>query len=93
MFFFTFTVLTAFVVLSLFISVITMAMFEAIEARKHEKKTASQLTELSPAEKRSRMIGALSHEDSDLDKSLTSFFASGYESQRRARTLRQASAS
>ena len=73
-FFFIYTVITSYVVLSLFISVITSAMFEVIEMKKRERKAEEALTQLSPAQKRERMIDALQHETSELRCHLDAMF-------------------
>ena len=46
-FFFLYTVITAYVILSLFISVISAAMFEVIEMKKRQKSAELQLTQVS----------------------------------------------
>ena len=74
-FFFTFTVLTAFVVLSLFISVITSAMFEAMESHKHQKQMARVMRDSSASEKRERLLAALNEAGGLPDENLAYFFA------------------
>ena len=54
-FFVVYTVLTAFVILSLFISVITMSMFEIMQLNRHERARELNLQDLSPEQKRERM--------------------------------------
>ena len=53
---FLYTIITAYIVLSLFISVITSAMFEVIEQKQREKSAYDLLNAETPEEKRARVM-------------------------------------
>ena len=74
LYFFLFTVLTAFVILSLFISVITTAMFEIMRINDIEQTMKREFKGTSPAEKRDRMIAELKNPESNLQKCVAEFF-------------------
>jgi hypothetical protein len=70
-----FTVLTAFVVLSLFISVITMAMFEIMEMKAHEKKVTHLFQDgRMPAEKRRAMHAAFDDDSTEFGEAISHVF-------------------
>ena len=74
-FFMFFTVLTAFVVLSLFISVITMAMFEIMEMKAHEKKVLHIFQDgRMPTEKRQAMHKAFTDSSTELGEAISFVF-------------------
>ena len=73
-FFFVFTVLTAYVVLSLFISVITSTMTELIQAKAQEREERLLREQLSPKEKKKRMQDSLHKGNSEVKEHLDKFF-------------------
>ena len=74
-FFMCFTVLAAFVVLSLFISVITMAMFEIMEMKAHEKKVTHLFQDgRMPAEKRRAMHAAFDDDSTEFGEAISHVF-------------------
>jgi hypothetical protein len=75
-FFFIYTVITAMVVLSLFISVITAAMFEVMEQTKNERAALSEHNQRSPKQKRARVLRKLQRKGSPSAHYLNVFFAS-----------------
>ena len=73
-YFFLFTVLTAFVILSLFISVITTAMFEIMRISEIEKNMKKEFDQMSPTQKKERILAELNDADSNLQKRVADFF-------------------
>ena len=73
-FFFAFTVITAMIVLSLFISVITAAMFEVMEQNQRERVEQSEHNMLSPEMKRTRVVKELKRRGSLTREHLKAFF-------------------
>ena len=73
-FFFLYTVATAMVVLSLFISVITTAMFDVMEKNRKDKKQDDELAEASPEEKRARVLDLIHRPGSPVRAHLNAFF-------------------
>jgi hypothetical protein len=73
-FFFLYTVITAMVVLSLFISVITTAMFEVMESNRKEKKRYDELTQAPPEERRARVLERIHAPGSPVLAHLDAFF-------------------
>ena len=61
LFFFLYTIITAYIVLSLFISVITSAMFEVIEQKQKEKAAYDLLNGETTEQKRDRVLENLDH--------------------------------
>ena len=74
-FFFVYTCLTAFVVLSLFISIITAAMFEIMDKKRRERELARSMEEATPEEKRARLLAELERPDTEINRLVESFFA------------------
>ena len=73
LFFYTYTVVTAYVILSLFISVITAAMFEVMEMNKRQKLDQAALLD-SPESKRQRLERSLKDANSEIRRNLDFFF-------------------
>merc|ERR1719181_2562007 len=75
LFFYSYTLLTAFVVLSLFISVITTAMFEVMECKKFEMQRLKELRALKHGKTRVRV--AIDDAESPLRDAIAVGFADG----------------
>ena len=69
---FLYTIVTAYIVLSLFISVITSAMFEVIEQKQREKAAYDLLNAATPEDKRARVMAKVA--DPEFVAELNEFF-------------------